>query len=453
MKLQPPPRHTSRRTLLRRRRERGVALLLVMVVLLLVATISTEIALTARTHMELAKHSMNDFLLRSVVEGRREILARSLEYDLSLKDSIDTEADVWAYKNHQQLSSWGETLPDSEEGGTLGNEEGKGLKYRNRDVHIDAWCEDERAKVNLRLLLRPADDPLHDAARKTLIRLIDIYRENWNRLDVEESEAEEMVDNLVEWLTEKSDTEDNPAPAAKKGFGRLLTVDDLLRVPGGKWTEERLFDVRDPDESDDADFTRTVDVQEEDDAPDIEDDGTWVRVNGVPGLARYLSVWAERGDDPEIRINLNTAPPVVVRALLDSGDEDLADALVESRRQGGDTAVVKSPQSGPPSDDTAGWFKSLEDVKKVEGMGTDLAKDHPRLEKLAAFKSSVYSIRIIATILSTTMDEEGDAGETTGTREISAALQYREVVQRTEGGLLSLYAERRRDPMLSKSAE
>lgn len=438
---------------MRRRRERGVALLLVMVVLLLVATLSTEIALTTRTHMELAKHSMNDFLLRSVVEGRREILAKSLEFDLSLKDNIDTEGDIWAWKNHQDLSSWGETLPDSEEGGTLGNEEGKALKYRNRDVHIEAWVEDERSKVNLRHLLRPADDPFHVYTKATLIRLIDIYRDKWNKLDVDESEAEQMVDELIEWLTEKSDTEDNPAPAAKKGFGRLLTVDDLLRVPGGKWTEERLFDCRDPDESDDAEFTRTVNVEETDDTPDVEEDATWSRQNGCPGLSRFLSVWAERGDDPEIRINLNTAPTVVVRALLDAGEEELADALVERRRQGGDTAAATTTESGPPSDETGGWFKSLEDVKKVEGMGTDLAKDHPRLEKLAAFKSSVYSMRIIATVLSTTMDEEGNEGETTGTREIQAALQYREVVQRTSNGLLSLYAERRRDPMLGKATE
>src|SRR5689334_17494769 len=89
-------------------RSRGVALLIVLVVLVLIATLATEIAITAKTGYRLADHSMEDLLLRTAVDGRVTILKAALRYDGTNGSGYDGEADTWAWHNHEKLSGWGE---------------------------------------------------------------------------------------------------------------------------------------------------------------------------------------------------------------------------------------------------------------------------------------------------------------------------------------------------------
>lgn len=431
-----------------RRAARGIALLLVLIVLLLIATLSTEIAITSRTQYELSQSAMDDFLLDATVRSRRTILIASLRFDATRGDGIDTEGDDWSWRNRETLSKPGDTIPDSD---TNSGEESSSLvrHYSNRDVDVLAWCEDERSKINLRGLLKPADDPVHRFTKEALVRLIDGYRDRWNSLDLSDSEAQDMVNDLAEWLAEAADTEDNPMPATKPNRGRLLTVDDLLRVPGGKWTLERLYDVRDPDAAEAGDLERTIDAEASSTADTGEsgDDPAWVRQNGVPGLYRYLTVWAETTVvDPAMKINVNTAPLAVMRAMFESDDEELAETVISHRRKGGvmwEQEETESGAGGAADDSGGGWFKTKDDLKKVEGIGEDLTK-FPRLAFFADVQSAVYSLRIIATRVAATTEEE----DSDGPKEIVADLQTREVVQRTARGVLSLYSERRRDPRL-----
>jgi type II secretory pathway component PulK len=432
-----------------------MALLLVLVVLVLVATLSTEIAVSARTHWKLADHSMNEFLLRSVVDGRRHILLAALRFDQTNGDGVDTEADEWAWKNHEKLSSWGEASGETTDPGRDPEEETT-VKYRNRDVKLTAWCEDERSKLNLRGLLEPEDSPMFKNTRDTLVRLIDVYRDRWNELDLSDSDASEMVDQLVEWYRERENTDENPVHDEARG--RLLSVDDLLRVPGGKWTIERLYDVRDPEQTERGEFRRTVGVvdedltDDEDEDEDLLEDRNWERQNGVPGLLRYVTVWNEpREARGSLRVNINTASSTLI--LLEGADEDLAKAILERRRQGGgdDGSGTGGTGSTAANTATASYFKSKADLSKVEGFGDGWEAKHPRLNALAEVKSSVYSLRIVATVVNATVEDRDD--EEGGSRDVLAAYQYREVVQRTQQGFVSLFAERRQDPLLSEVEE
>ncbi|MCG3134457.1 MAG: hypothetical protein HMLKMBBP_01763 [Planctomycetes bacterium] len=433
-----------------RGRRRGVALLLVLIVLLLIATLASEVAITARTQYELAQTAMDDFLLESAVRSRRTVLIASLQFDAARGDGIDTETDDWSYKNSKVLSTQ-PYLPVPDADTENSSESGLVRHYTNRDIPITAWCEDERSKINLRGLLRPADDPLHRFTREALVRLIDVYRDQWNSLDVTDSEASEMVTDLEEWLAEAADTEDNPMPATKPNRGRLLTVDDLLRVPGGKWTMELLYDVRDPDEAAQGDLERTIDPGAAEEAAGSQsgEDATRVRQNGVPGLCNFLTVWAETTvADPPIKININTARKEVLRALFSSDDEELADGIIAKRNEAPVICDESEPEEGAAGGgaadgDAKGWFKSKDGLKEVDGIGQDLTK-YPRLDFFADVKSNVFSLRIVATRVSATLEGEEDDGP----KEILADLQTREVVERTTGGTLSLYAERRRDPRL-----
>ena len=83
-------------------------------------------------------------------------------------------------------------------------------------------------------------------------------------------------------------------------------------------------------------------------------------------------------------------------------------------------------------------------------MGDDLAR-YPRLDTLADVKSSVYSLRIVATIVAG--QQEGDEETGTEAKDITAQYQYREIIQRTQQGYQSLHAERRNDPILGSGEE
>lgn len=439
------------RPLVRRSRSAGVALLLVMVVLLLVATLATEIALTARTHAKLADHAMDDFLLRSVVDGRRNVLVAHLRFDASHADNLDTEGDAWSRRgldDRGAMRTWGQAGGSSAEDEPPPSDpdeaDAAARVYRNRDVEFEAWCEDERSKINLRGLLWEEDTPTFLHTREALVRLIDRYREHWGELDVSDSDAREMVTDLVEWLQATDDNDDNPKPPTKNRQGRLLSLEDVFRVPSGKWTPELCWDVRDPEQAEEGDFSRRSYVapdEEQEGDDDAPVDARWEWANGVPGLFRYLTVWGEGTTGNQPKINVNTAPKPVLEALFDAGQEDLAAALLEHRRSGGDPYGSASGDSS--SEQTGGWIKAKADLSKVEGMGDDLGR-YPRLDFFAETKSATFSIRVVATMVTGNVEGEDDEGP----RDIRSDYQYREIVQRTQQGVVSLYAERRHDPLL-----
>lgn len=458
------------------RRARGIALLIVLVVLVLIATLATEIAITARMHHTLSLHSMDGLILRTAVDGRVEILKAALRYDGTNGSGFDGDADEWSFHNTQKLSGWGErgtssfgtTASDSASGGNTS-------AYSNTDVQLQAWCEDERSKLNLRGLMKPDETDVFKHTRDTLIRLIDLYRDKYSNLDLSDGDAKEMVDDLVKWLQAEADTQDNPMPAVKANRGRLQSVDDLLRVPGGHWTASRLFDVKDPNAVDDSDPTASTMTatsspsSSSSSSTTSTDDATWERPNGVPGLWRYLTVFAETTiADPPMRINVNTASVLMLRALFDQNDEDLAEKIVEYRRQGASDSASSSTSPTSSTSGTSGtsgaadatqnYFKTKADLSKVDGMEKDLTK-YPRLNYFADVTSSVYSLRVIAQVgkgggaASSTSGGAAADDANSAPKEIDAVYQYRQVVQRTGAGFLTLFTETRSDPILAASTQ
>ena len=275
----------------------------------------------------------------------------------AIADEIQDSADVQGIDTAPSPPSWGERDP------TYGGPETEAATYRNTDVTIVAWCEDERSKLNLLGLSRAAGTDDFKHTRETLIRLIDEYREDWSDLDLSESDAEEMVDDLIEFLSENGDDDEDPVPNVPTGRGKLQSLDDLLRVPGGKWTHEILYDVKDPDSEDED--GRRVEVDDGDGS-----DGNWQRSNGIAGLSRYLSVAAESKQNPPLQINYNTAPKVLLRALFADGEADFADEMIECRRVGAGDDEDENADAGAGSPEDGGWFTGRESLACVDGLPT-----------------------------------------------------------------------------------
>ncbi len=446
-------------------RARGIALLIVLVVLVLIATLATEIAITARTHHTLSQHAMDELLLRTTVDGRVEILKNALTYQSTQNLGYDGEDAVWAWHNKDRISSWGErgtsAFPD-----TSGEDAKGAASYKNTDVQLTAWCEDERAKINLRALTQPQDSPAYKNTYDSLVRLIDVYRDKWSSLDLSESDAKDMLSDLTSWMQAESDTDENPLSPTWPNHGRLQSVDDLLRVPGGHWTAERLYDVKDPDATDDNPnpATTTTSTSSASSTTSLGDEDTqWTRQNGVPGLARFLTVSAETstGALPAMKININTASVTVLRALLDPADDELAAKIVDYRRQGatdsttGSTTSTTGTTSGTNTQNpdgtstTSNYFKAISDLSKVPDMEKDLSK-YPRLNFFAITTSNVYSIRVLAKVVRGGSSSSGggaSSDDANAPKDVDAVLDYREVVQRGTAGFVTLFVERRNDPI------
>lgn len=377
-------------------RQRGGALIVVLIVLVLMAALALEVAATASTHARLAEHGMNEYLLQTAAEGRREILRSAIRFSKRSNQNVTREDMDCFWHNHDTLGKWSDTGDASTPATGSGDDEGATV-YSNTEMTLMAWCEDERSKICLLGLVPKGNDEgtsLHDRTRRFLIRLIDVYREPWSDLDLTESDAEEMVDALVEYLhTTSEDDDEVPIPDTPQTIGRLRSLDDLQHVEG--WTPERLYDVKDPDADEEDEPLRRSDLEDEE-TEEGREDASFFKPNGVPGLYRFLTVHAQGGDTPEIRINFNTAPHTVLRALFDAQTEHLAEAIIEHRRQGVDT---EDDGAQPAEGQESGYFTGPADLAKVEGIEDNWQTEYPGLAMVFDVNSNIFSMHAIASVV------------------------------------------------------
>jgi len=425
----------------------------VLIVLVLMAALALEVAATAATHGRLAEHGMNEYLLRTAAEGRREILRSAILFSKKSSPNVTREDMDCFWHNHDLLGQWSDTGGS----GAFAQTTGEGATgYKNTDVTLLAWAEDERAKLCLLgLVPKPTDEGtgIHDRTRKILIRLIDVYREPWSDLDLTESDAEEMVDALVEYLQTSIDDDDEvPIPSTPDKIGRIQSLNDLQHISG--WSPERLFDVKDPDWDEDEDARLYSDSEDEEPEEGIEDQ-QFFRQNGVPGLVRFLTFHAQGGDDPQIRINFNTAPYTLLRAMFEPQNEELAQAIVEHRREGvGDSDDATSASS----EDQSGFFTGPADLAKVEGIEDNWQTEFPDLAALFDVDSRTFSMWVISKVV----QQEAETGATDEDviPEVLATYQYHEIVEYVSGSgtggagssasLSTRLVERRRDPFFNR---
>ena len=100
-----------------------------------------------------------------------------------------------------------------------------------------------------------------------------------------------------------------------------------------------------------------------------------------------------------------------------------------------------------PSGSTSRKLTQLEEIEKVD------ANNLPRLNYFADVQSTVFSIYVIAKMISIPADagelDDEEREDYEGPKDVVASYQYREVVQRVNNGagLKTLFVERRNEPI------
>lgn len=286
--------------------------------------------------------------------------------------------------------------------------------HADNDITTYVWVEDENRKFNILALWSP-DEKFAELSRERLVRLIDALRED-SEFDVSTAEAERIVSDLKDWVT-RSETDAIPRPLLKsddekrRDITAIMHLDEMLmlqsvpeelffdKVFDGKyypglesaltiWTSLRV-DQGDPEKV--ARQRAAAEARgETPPATGGSTPGTGTEGSGRPssGAGTGASAGAKAGDDavpqqPDgvgIRINVNTAPRAVLRALFpaDRIPDRVIDAIIKYRNEE-DEEQKKKDEGAVPKTDVADFgdlrlgqdkklnvFATVEDLEKVE---------------------------------------------------------------------------------------
>jgi len=356
---------------------RGIALILCFLVLTLLSVVVLQLVYTAQVERSLARNFRdgleNDCAARSGAELALGILAAE-----------------WGPFDSPQ-AEWTRERSGIEAGGAT----------------VSFTIADEEGKFNLGLIV-DADEARRTWARTVLRRLLEIAREGTE--DPEEASAESLMETLVKW-GERGEAKEGFKPGGG-GLGqeekerRFLTLQELFFLEGFTETlvygekktaaeEQEALRARAGESGLDLGKARTV----EDLAWNLQAKSaeTTEKKGPVP-LADVLTVW---GDG---KINLNTAPLAVLRALHPEMTAELAEKLDLKRRE-----IPKPPegQGTPPPASAPGvtaalpkpGFRSVDEIRQVEGI-VDASKAppldlHKDIKDRVKVKSFLFRVRVV----------------------------------------------------------
>lgn len=247
---------------------RGIALILTILIVSLVVSLTLQFNRSMRSNLYAAANLSDGIKLGCIARSGFQGALAVLYADGSLS-SVDSLRDDWAYvKAYSEVS-----VSLFEDGYFL----------------IDITDLSGRIQIN-RLVNEQGD--YNDAQRNILLRLLGLPR-----FELDADEAENLVDAIKDWIDE-----DNEVTRFGAEDAYYLTLEDPYPCKNGPLeSPEELLLVRG--------MTRDL----------------FYGTEEAPGISRYVSAYGEG------RININTADPLVLRALSDRIDEELAEEMVAYR--------------------------------------------------------------------------------------------------------------------------
>lgn len=301
----------------------------------------------------------------------------------------------------------------------------------DNDLTTYVFVEDENRKFNILALWSP-DEKFAEASKERLVRLIDALRED-SDFDVTASDAERLVRELQDWVT-RNDTEAIPRPVLKSDDPkrREITIpmhlDELLMLPSV--TEDLFYDkvmdgvvylglesvltiwtslVADPGDPQKVARQRAeAEAGGENPAP-AAPGGQASPPGGAPNQAPGGGETPQQPIGVGIRVNVNTAPRPVLRALLPEArlPDRVIDAILKWRNEEDEKEKEKESEQAPKTDLSdfgdlrlgselkRKFFATTADLDQVEEW-KGLPDPQVRAEflKLITTKSDVFTIHL-----------------------------------------------------------
>ncbi|HVG94927.1 MAG TPA: type II secretion system protein GspK [Planctomycetota bacterium] len=342
------------------RRSRGFAMLIVLLISSIVIVMVAELAYQAGLEL-LAANNVSDIgTIEYAIDGQFEVVLGTLRHD-KRQNEIDAEYDAW--------------------------NEGDIRSRRDGDVALATRVFDEQGKFNVMRLVGGQNDAQRLRAREIFVRILDLFRDGISEDkakggDLDLADAEDIADRVLRHLKREGATGQVPKPKTLPA-GVPLLLDELL------FTDQR---------DDRLIGSLLRDVQTKD------------RV--APGLHRYITCYSTGVG--AAKINLNTAPLVVLRALFSNvQDRDYAQGIVD-RRRGSSAETTETPSAGmnpTTADPQEGGGNPFTDVNQLsDGSVPNLTAEVLQRNGIDVgvefdTKSDVFSVRIQGSTTRTQRDE------------------------------------------------
>lgn len=400
------------------RTKQGAALLLSFMVLIVVVTIVTQISIGTMTDARVAR---NDLTLASMDLA---IESAMLQARIQLRDDAAADAES---EGGEESGSDAPAIPDvgdlgggDEAGGDDQAAADKKADFRPErtelnEISLRIFLQDEDSKINL-LNMLSADEERAEDAYQRVVRVLDLFREGTD-YDLALSDAQEIASIMRRHMLERdtqllprpillSDDEENENRGFPLSMREFLiheeipevlfmdfrdrndvivhSLDSFLTV----WSSPRLFSAGSGSSG------------SSNNAP-VSDSGA--PTTNAPTTGGSSNSSTETGG---YAVNVNTAPPVVLKSLFDDRVVNPAfwDEVIEYRNLEDEEAMKdEDGERREPIYDEFGeeelelqFFGSTDDLAEVRGWGDFDNEMQTKIKDLLTTKSSTFSIIITA---------------------------------------------------------
>ncbi|MFN0207424.1 MAG: hypothetical protein ACKVS6_14055 [Planctomycetota bacterium] len=422
----------------------GVALLMTLFIVLIVAAVILQLSVTTSAEYAVSGNEAVIAKLESAAESALVDARQALIDDAQPQE--DTSGGAGAGIPGIPGAGGGDpNAPAQNDADSLNDTWANDQETSVSDNQVKIHIEDENRKFNI-LSLVSKDQEYARASRERLVRIVDLMREfNGSEKDIDSSYAETIAANIQQWLEGNRKNFERPNLHSNKPDTTTtlpLTLDELQLLDGidedifydqkrGKHIYPGLESVLTIWTSIEAGAIKNTNDTVPDPAAPANPGSPSVSTSASPPTdpneqqnneAAVKDPSIAAGKSGGVKININTAPPCILRALAPNYDipAEVWDAVIRFRNQLDEEKLKKAQEAGdyvggefPPGVDPATkivdrtfygqgesgpatqFFSSLDDLNKIDewkNCSNETAKKD--LLKLLTTKSDVFSIYI-----------------------------------------------------------
>ena len=398
---------------------RGAALMLSFLVLIVLILIVQQISYSTRTDERVSR---NEETLIAMDQAIESILLQVYE-DLLMDAGSGDGGDAGGGDGNPFGGGGGDASGFGGDGGgaTDSREDDWARPQRTElnELQIRILVQDEDSKFNI-LSILTEDEEEADKAFERLVRVIEFSRKG-TRLEIDGGDARRMATAMLEFMNRRRD-QYLPAPELlsddpeNEDIGLPLTLREFVAIDPDLFPEALFKDVRDEDGnvvhaiSSFLTTTSSLTTESEDNgggggegASQTPDDGDDGDEDGEQPPTASGAAPAAEPDSADGRINVNTAPPAVLKALLDDREVPYRfwDDVIEFRNEPQEDEE-DIPDDEIPVDEygeeiiAKKFFESLDQLNEIDDWINLEPIRQGELQNLLKVQSSVFSIYITA---------------------------------------------------------